>query len=125
MARAVTPKANYYSSNVIKTVPEVKDICKIIVDNSEIVIVKFQNETEEDRIKLLATGCFNGTELLYSITKRDSTSQKQYVKIINIHNEAFTFDYGGGSSTCVGTSTIKKNNLIKNFLRMAGVRNID
>ena len=125
MARAVTPKSNYYSSNVIKTVPAIKDVCEIIVDNSEVVIVKFKNETEEDRIKLLAVGCFNGTEHLYSITKRPSTFQKQYVKSISIHNESFTFDYGGGSNTCVGSSTTKRNSLIKDFLKMAGVKNID
>ena len=57
----------------ISKVPELKDMCELIVDNKNVAIVKFKNETEDDRIKLLATGYFDGTESLYCITKREST----------------------------------------------------
>lgn len=110
------------NSKVITKVPAIKDVCELIVNNDNVAIVKFHNETEEDRIKLLAIGCFNGTENLYCITKRLREIDKQYVKSIDIHNETFTFDYGGGSNTCVGSSTIRRNNLIKEFLKANGVR---
>ena len=113
------------NSKVIKTVPAIKDVCELIVDNDNVAIVKFHNETEEEKIKLLAIGCFNGTENLYCITKRKSTFDKQYVKSIDIHNESFTFDYGGGSNTCVGRATYLRNDLIKEFMKSQGVRNID
>ena len=109
----------------LNKVPEIKDVCELIVDNSAIAIVKFKNETEDDRIKLLAIGCFTGTENLYCITKREDTCKKQYVKSIDIHNNAFTFDYGGGSDTCVGYAVHQRNNLIKNYMRSCGVKNID
>ena len=112
------------NSKVITKVPAIKDVCELIVDNENVAIVKFHNETEEERIKLLAIGCFNGTENLYCITKRLREIDKQYVKSIDIHNETFTFDYGGSSNTCVGSSTIRRNNLIKEFLKANGVRNI-
>jgi hypothetical protein len=113
------------TSKVIKTVPAIKDVCELIVDNENVAIVKFHNETEEDRIKLLAIGCFNGTENLYCVTKIKSSYDKQYVKSIDIHNETFTFDYGGGSNTCVGRATYLRNDLIKEFMKSQGVRNID
>ena len=113
------------NSKVITKVPAIKDVCELIVNNDNVAIVKFHNETEEDRIKLLAIGCFNGTENLYCITKRLREIDKQYVKAIDIHNQTFTFDYGGGSNTCVGSSTIRRNNLIKEFMKSQGVRNID
>lgn len=109
----------------LNKVPEIKDVCELIVDNDVTAIVKFKNETEDDRIKLLAMGCFTGTENLYCITKREDTCKKQYVKSIDIHNKVFTFDYGGGSNTCVGSSVHERNNLIKNFMRYCGVKNID
>lgn len=113
------------NSKVITKVPAIKDVCELIVDNDNVAIVKFHNETEEDRIKLLAIGCFNGTENLYCITKVKSSYDKQYVKSIDIHNESFTFDYGGSSCTCVGSATTLRNNLIKEFMKSQGVRNID
>lgn len=113
------------NSKVITKVPAIKDVCELIVDNENVAIIKFHNETEEDKIKLLAIGCFNGTENLYCITKRQREFDKQFVKSIDIHNEAFTFDYGGGSNTCVGSSTTRRNNLIKEFMKSQGVRNID
>lgn len=113
------------NSKVIKTVPTIKDVCELFVDNENVAIVKFHNETEEDKIKLLAIGCFNGTEDLYCVTKRKSEFDKQYVKSIDIHNKSFTFDYGGGSSTCIDSSTQKRNALIKEFMKTQGVRNID
>lgn len=113
------------NSKVITKVPAIKDVCELIVDNENVAIIKFHNETEEDKIKLLAIGCFNGTENLYCVTKRQREFDKQFVKSIDIHNEAFTFDYGGGSNTCVGSSTIRRNNLIKEFMKSQGVRNID
>jgi len=106
-------------------VPEIKDVCELIVDNDVTAIVKFKNETEDDRIKLLAIGCFSGTENLYCITKREDTDKKQYVKCIDIHNEVFTFDYGGYSSTCVGAFVYQRNDLIKKYLKQCGVKNID
>lgn len=118
-------KKSETNSKVIKTVPAIKDVCELIVDNDNVAIVKFHNETEEDKIKLLAIGCFNGTENIYCVTKRESTFDKQYVKSIDIHNESFTFDYGGGSSTCICSSTQKRNALIKEFMKSQGVRNID
>lgn len=118
-------KKSETNSKVIKTVPAIKDVCELIVDNENVAIVKFHNETEEDRIKLLAIGCFNGTENLYCVTKIKSSYDKQYVKSIDIHNETFTFDYGGGSSTCVGSATTRRNKLIKEFMKSQGVRNID
>lgn len=113
------------NSKVITKVPAIKDVCELIVNNDNVAIVKFHNETEEDRIKLLAIGCFNGTENLYCITKRLREIDKQFVKAIDIHNESFTFDYGGGSNTCVGSATIRRNNLIKEYMKANGVRNID
>ena len=113
------------NSKVITKVPAIKDVCELIVDNENVAIVKFHNETEEDRIKLLAIGCFNGTENLYCVTKIKSSNDKQYVKSIDIHNETFTFDYGGGSNTCVGRATYLRNDLIKEFMKSQGVRNID
>lgn len=113
------------NSKVIKTIPAIKDVCELIVDNENVAIVKFNNETEEDKIKLLAIGCFNGTENLYCVTKRTSNFDKQYVKSIDIHNESFTFDYGGSSSTCICSATQKRNALIKEFMKLQGVRNID
>lgn len=118
-------KKSETNSKVIKTVPAIKDVCELIVDNDNVAIVKFHNETEEDKIKLLAIGCFNGTENIYCVTKRESTFDKQYVKSIDIHNESFTFDYGGGSSTCICSSTRKRNALIKEFMKSQGVLNID
>ena len=118
-------KKSETNSKVIKTVPAIKDVCELIVDNENVAIVKFHNVTEEDKIKLLAIGCFNGTENLYCITKRKSDYDKQYVKSIDIHNETFTFDYGGGSNTCVGRATHLRNDLIKQFMKSQGVRNID
>lgn len=118
-------KKSETNSKVIKTVPAIKDVCELIVDNENVAIVKFHNETEEDKIKLLAIGCFNGTENLYCITKRKSDYDKQYVKSIDIHNESFTFDYGGGSNTCVSRATYLRNDLIKQFMKSQGVRNID
>ena len=118
-------KKSETNSKVIKNVPAIKDVCELIVDNENVAIVKFHNETEEDKIKLLAIGCFNGTENLYCVTKRINDYKKQYVKSIDIHNESFTFDYGGGSNTCVGSSTIRRNDLIKAFMKSQGVRNID
>ena len=112
------------TSKVITKVPAIKDVCELIVDNENVAIVKFHNETEEDKIKLLAIGCFNGTENLYCVTKRQREIDKQFVKAIDIHNAAFTFDYGGSSSTCVGSATIRRNNLIKEFMKSQGVRNI-
>ena len=117
-------KTTKTNSNVITKVPAIADVCELIVDNDNVAIVKFHNETEEDRIKLLAIGCFNGTENLYCVTKINSEHDKQYVKSIDIHNETFTFDYGGGSNTCVGSATIRRNNLIKDFMKSQGVRNI-
>lgn len=118
-------KKSETNSKVIKTVPAIKDVCELIVDNDNVAIVKFHNETEEDKIKLLAIGCFNGTENLYCVTKIKSSYDKQYVKSIDIHNESFTFDYGEGSSTCVGSATTRRNALIKEFMKSQGVRNID
>jgi hypothetical protein len=112
------------NSNVITNVPTIADVCELIVDNDNVAIVKFHNETEEDRIKLLAIGCFDGTENLYCVTKRKSDYDKQYVKSIDIHNESFTFDYGGGSDSCVGSATWVRNNMIKEFIKSQGVRNI-
>lgn len=112
-------------SKVIKTIPKMGEVCELIVDNPNVAIVKFNNETIEDRIKLLAFGCFKGTENLYCVTKRTSTYDKQYVKSIDIHNESFTFDYGGSSNTCVSSDTIKRNNIIKDFMKTQGVRNIE
>lgn len=109
----------------LNKVPEIKDVCELIVDNAATAIVKFKNETEDDRIKLLATGCFNGTENLYCITKRENTSHKQYVKCIDIHDEVFTFDYDGGSDTCVSYAVHERNNLIKKYMKYCGVKNID
>lgn len=109
----------------ISKVPEIKDVCELIVDNKNAAIVKFKNETEDDRIKLLAIGYFTGTEKFYCITKRESSHHKQYVKCIDIHDNVFTFDYGGGSDTCVGYATKQRNNLIKDFMRECGVENID
>ena len=109
----------------LNKVPEIKDVCELIVDNAVTAIVKFKNETEDDRIKLLAMGCFNGTENLYCITKRENTRQKQYVKSIDIHDKVFTFDYGGGSETCVGTAVKERNDLIKKYMKYCGVKNID
>lgn len=117
-------KTTKTNSNVITTVPAIADVCDLIVDNDNVAIVKFHNETEEDRIKLLAIGCFNGTENLYCVTKRNTEYDKQYVKSIDIHNESFTFDYGGGSSTCVGSATTRRNSLIKEFMKSQGVQNI-
>ncbi|MBO7692294.1 MAG: hypothetical protein J6T10_06625 [Methanobrevibacter sp.] len=117
-------KKSETDSKVITKVPAIAEVCELIVDNDNVAIVKFHNETEEDKIKLLAIGCFNGTENLYCVTKRNSVNDKQYVKSINIHNESFTFDYGGGSNTCVSSSTIRRNNLIKEFMKSRGVRNI-
>ena len=113
------------TTNILTKIPKISDVCELIVNNDNIAIVKFKNETEEDRIKLLAIGCFTGTENLYCITKRKSTYDKQFVKSIDIHNETFCFDYGGGSATCVGSSTIKRNDLIREFMKNVGVRNID
>lgn len=113
------------NSNVITNVPAIADVCELIVDNDNVAIVKFHNETEDERIKLLAIGCFDGTENLYCVTKRKSDYDKQYVKSIDIHNESFTFYYGGGSDSCVGSSTWKRNNIIKEFMESQGVRNID
>lgn len=109
----------------LNKVPEIKDVCELIVDNAVTAIVKFKNETEDDRIKLLATGCFTGTENLYCITKRENTRQKQYVKSIDIHDKVFTFDYGGGSETCVDASVHQRNDLIKKHMKYCGVKNID
>lgn len=109
----------------LNTVPEIEDVCELIVDNDAVAIVKFKNETEEDRIKLLAIGCFHGTENLYCITKRESTYRKQYVKTIDIHDNAFTFDYGGGSDTCVSDAVYQRNKLIKKYMKYCGVQNID
>lgn len=109
----------------LNKVPDIKDVCELVVDNKVTAIVKFKNETEDDRIKLLAMGCFTGTENLYCITKRESTYKKQYVKSIDIHNKVFTFDYDGGSSTCVGSSVHERNNLIKKYMKHCGVKNID
>lgn len=113
------------TSKVITKVPALKDVCELIVNNENVAIVKFHNETEEERIKLLAIGCFNGTENLYCVTKRQREFDKQFVKAIDIHNETFTFDYGGGSDTCVGSATIRRNKMIKEFMKSQGVRNID
>jgi hypothetical protein len=117
-------KTTKTNSNVITKVPAIADVCDLIVDNDNVAIVKFHNETEEDRIKLLAIGCFNGTENLYCVTKRNTEYDKQYVKSIDIHNETFTFEYGEGSSTCVSSSTRKRNNMIKEFMKSQGVQNI-
>lgn len=113
------------TSKVITKVTALKDVCELIVNNENVAIVKFHNETEEERIKLLAIGCFNGTENLYCVTKRQREFDKQFVKAIDIHNETFTFDYGGGSDTCVGSATIRRNKMIKEFMKSQGVRNID
>lgn len=118
-------KKSETNSKVIKTVPAIKDVCELIVDNDNVAIVKFHNENEEDKIKLLAIGCFNGTENLYCVTKRKSNFDKQYVKSIDIHNEIFTFEYGEGCSTLVGSATTRRNDLIKEFMKLQGVRNID
>lgn len=118
-------KKSETNSKVIKTVPAIKDVCELIVDNDNVAIVKFHNETEEDKIKLLAIGCFEGSENLYCVTKRPRKYDKQYVKSIDIHNKSLTFDYGGGSDSCVGGTTIRRNNLIKEFMKTQGVRNID
>lgn len=113
------------NSKVINKVPALKEVCELIVDNDNVAIIKFHNETEEDQIKLLAIGCFNGTEKLYCITKRKHESDKQFVKSIDIHNKVFTFDYGGSSCTCVGTDTYRRNNIIKDFMKTQGVKFID
>lgn len=113
------------NNNILTTIPKISDVCELIVNNDNIAIVKFKNETEEDRIKLLAVGCFAGTENLYCITKRKSTYDKQFVKSIDIHNETFCFDYGGGSTSCVSSDIWSRNNLIREFMKDAGVRNID
>lgn len=112
-------------TKVITKVPAIKDVCELIVDNENVAIVKFHNETEEDRIKLLSIGCFNGTENLYCVTKRQREYDKQYVKSIDIHNESFTFDYGGCSCDCVSCATIRRNKMVKGFMKTQGVRNID
>ena len=117
-----TAKTN---SKVITKVPAVADVCELIVDNERVAIVRFQNETEEDKIKLLSIGCFTGTEKLYCVSKRKSTFDKQFVKSIDIHDEVFTFDYGGGSDTCVGRDTHRRNDLIIEFMKSRGVRDID
>ena len=110
------------NSKVINKVPALKEVCELIVDNDNVAIIKFHNETEEERIKLLAIGCFNGTENLYCVTKRKSNYDKQYVKSIDIHNESFTFDYGGSSCSCVSSATISRNNMIKDFMKSQGVQ---
>lgn len=117
-------KQNGYSKNCATTIVPIQDVCEIVVDNNMVCVVKFKNDTLEDRIKLMATGFLTGNETLYKITKTTKPIDKTYVSIHNINGNSVAFDYGGGSETCINATIKNMNNAMKLFLTVCGVTGI-
>lgn len=113
-------KKNIYAANCITVTTPLIDVCKIVVDTPELVLLEF----DADPIKLISTGVLNGDERYYRITKANNKCSKIYNTVIYTNGERMNFDYGGSGETCISAGVRNRKEAIVTMLNNLGYNNI-
>lgn len=88
---------------------KLKDMVELVENNDNCVVLKVKDGHELD---LICTGCFNGNETMFRLTKGRTVT----CTIYRNNGQAFSWEWGAGGFTLVTDAIKRKGTMIQNCI---------